>query len=98
MKNFSTHYTVVGSSALQSKSETTIIEFPGLESFQESLEAPDKGLFSKMKESISSLSFIQELKQGSIKGKPINKSKPWQNIAVGSFFFIFAFACIWFGR
>lgn len=97
MKNSNTRYTVIGSSALQSKSEATIIEFPNLSVSQEVPTVSKVSLRAKFKSRLSSSHLIQGLRKGSIKGTAINRSKPWQNVLAGSFFFVFALACIYFG-
>lgn len=97
MKNFTTSYPVVGTSALQSKPHTTIIEFPGSDSVQDNSSAQNTRFTDALKNRIASNASLQELRQGSIKGRAINRSKPWQNVLAGSFFFVFALACVYFG-
>ena len=92
MKNFKTQYTVVGSSALKDNVGTHIIEFP----FQEELEGESEANSHGIKGVINR--FAYTFLSGSLQGYSVNKSKPWQSILAGSFFFIFAMACVYFGR
>ena len=97
MKKFTSHYTVVGSSALQNKRETTIIEFPGQNVEVQDEDTFQEGRFLRLKNFLNTVPFIEDLKKGSIQGTAFNRSKPWQNALAGSFFFVFALVCIYFG-
>lgn len=97
MKNFETHYTTNGSSALKTVVDDNIIEFPGHNPYEASCETEDVQYFSNIRQKILSNKRVQELKNGTIQGKAFNAAKPWQSVLMGSTFFAFAVACIFFG-
>lgn len=92
MKKIETHYTVVGSSALKNDSCTHIIEFP----LQESVESIPYKKKSGIKNLLNKVSV--RFHSAAIQGYSVNKAKPWQSALAGTFFFVFAMACVYFGR
>ncbi|MCL2826070.1 MAG: hypothetical protein FWD72_01550 [Eggerthellaceae bacterium] len=102
MTNFETkHYPVAGSSALESKQEDNIIEFPFEGNEGKSRCFPMEYLGNKGRMAIAKAletESVQELLHGSLRGKPFNQAKWWQSLLLGASFFVAAIACIYFGR
>lgn len=101
MNKFETYGAVVGSSALKDDAATYIIEFPQAQNPNPEFSPRFKKLQNGVRTRFQALLLnpsIQSILRGNLRGSSINKAKPWQSFAVGSFFFVFALACVYFGR
>lgn len=101
MKKNATHYMTVGSSALKNEPTGHIIEFPSRylnEVYGQHVKEPQRlSFFTRIKNAILKTQSMQDLHYGSLKGRSLNRVKPWQSALATTGFFLAAMACVYFG-